>query len=42
MDAEKEAIDYYNEIKSKTTNNDVIEIINEIIEQEAEYPALKH
>ena len=34
MDAEKEAIDYYKEIKAKTTSNDVKEIINEIIEQE--------
>ncbi len=34
MDSEKEAIDYYNQIKEKSTNNDLTEIINEIIEQE--------
>ena len=34
MDSEKEAIDYYNKIKEKSTNNDLKEIINEIIEQE--------
>ena len=34
MDSEKEAIDYYKKIKEKSTNKDVKEIIDEIIEQE--------
>ena len=34
MDSEKEAIDYYNQINQKSTNNDLKDIINEIIEQE--------
>ena len=34
MNSEKEAIDYYGEIKEKTNEEDVRQIINEIIEQE--------
>lgn len=34
MDAEKEAIDYYTDMKDKTENEEVIKIIDEIIEQE--------
>jgi rubrerythrin len=34
MDAEKEAIDYYTNIRDKTNNPEAIKIIDEIIEQE--------
>jgi rubrerythrin len=34
MDAEKEAIDYYTDIREKTEDPEVIKIIDEIIEQE--------
>ena len=34
MDSEKRAIDYYNEIKQKTTDSELIEILDEIINQE--------
>jgi rubrerythrin len=34
MDAEKEAIDFYKQIKDKSQNSDVTQIIDEIIEQE--------
>lgn len=34
MNSEKEAIDYYGEIKEKTKEDDIRKIINEIIEQE--------
>ena len=34
MDSEKEAIDYYTKIKAKISDNEVIEIIDEIINQE--------
>ena len=34
MDAEKEAIDYYSDIKEKTEDEEAIKIIDEIIEQE--------
>jgi rubrerythrin len=37
MDSEKEAIDYYNKIKQTTTNTDVKNIIDEIIEQEKKH-----
>jgi len=37
MDSEKEAIDYYNQIKLKSKNNDLKEIIDEIIEQEKKH-----
>ena len=34
MDSEKDAIEYYGEIKEKTKEEDIRQIINEIIEQE--------
>ena len=40
MDSEKEAIDYYNKIKSKLTDTEIIKIIDEIIAQEKNHFSL--
>ena len=40
MDSEKEAIDYYNEIKGNLDDEELINIINEIIEQEKNHFSL--
>jgi rubrerythrin len=37
MDSEKEAIDYYNKIKEKSSNSDVKDILDKIIEQEKKH-----
>ena len=40
MDSEKEAIDYYNKIKNKLTDTEIIKIIDEIIAQEKNHFSL--
>jgi len=40
MDSEKEAIEYYNNIKEKLDNQELINVINEIIEQEKNHYSL--
>jgi rubrerythrin len=40
MDSEKEAIDYYNEIKENIDNQELKNVINEIIEQEKNHYSL--